>query len=224
MAYSPQQIIQLVKSGKGPNGMESGGDQSAQLSTLHSQIADDMLQLQGAMAEHWQGDASGQAYAGAGPLVEASKVSGDHLLQAHNLYTGQGSSFRDLQGKVAAVGNLGDKPADDWVSNTPLSFLSNRSNEIAAWNQKAQEVVGSYNTYHAQSTDNSGRWASPSMYGELELPTAGGDIKPSSPGGAGTIVPLDWDLDQVRLVQPQPRRRSAGSIGSRRRQPQRWLG
>ncbi|WP_329057066.1 hypothetical protein OG738_44075 [Amycolatopsis sp. NBC_01488] len=185
MAYSAPQIVQLVNSGKGPNGMYTASDKSAQLSKLHHEIADDMLQLQGAMAEHWQGDAAGQAYAGAGPLVQASQVSGDHLTQAHTLYTGQGSSFKDLQGKVAAVGNLGDKPADDWVSDTPFSFLSNRADEIGAWNQKATQVVNDYNTYHAQSTDNSGRWATPSQYGELALPAAGGDIKPISPGDGG---------------------------------------
>ena len=95
MAYSAPQIVQLVNSGKGPNGMYTGSDKSAQLSKLHHEIADDMLQLQGAMAEHWQGDAAGQAYAGAGPLVQASHVSGDHLTQAQTLYTGQGRGGRE---------------------------------------------------------------------------------------------------------------------------------
>lgn len=186
MAYSPQQIIELVKQGKGPTGMYSGGDQSGQLSKLHEEIADDMLRLQGAMQQHWQGDAAGQAYAGAGPLVQASQVSGEHLTQAQGLYAGQGSSFKDLQGKVAAVGDLGNKPQDDWVSDTPLSFLSNRSDEIDAWNQKAQQVVDGYNTYHGQSTDNSGRWAAPSQYGELGLPPGGADVKPAEVGvGSG---------------------------------------
>jgi hypothetical protein len=182
MAYTPQQIMDLVSQGKGPNGMYSGSDQSGQLSKLHDEIAEDMLQLQGAMRDHWQGDAAGQAYAGAGPMVQASQVSGEHLTQAQGLYTGQGSSFKDLQGKVAAVGPLGEKPKDDWVSDTPVSFLSNRSNEIDAWNQKAQQVVEGYNTYHGQSTDNSGRWTAPSQYGELGLPPGGADIKPTSPG------------------------------------------
>jgi hypothetical protein len=92
MAYTPQQIVALVSQGKGPTGMYSGSDQSGQLSKLHKEIADDMLKLQGAMQEHWQGNAAGQAYAGAGPLVQASQVSGDHLTQAQGLYTGQGSS------------------------------------------------------------------------------------------------------------------------------------
>ncbi|WP_051386351.1 hypothetical protein [Actinokineospora inagensis] len=185
MAYSAPQIIQLINSGTGPSGMYAGGDKSAEPSTLHHEIADEMLQLQGAMGEHWQGDAAGQAYAGASPLVQASRVSGDHLTQAQGLYTGQGSSFKDLQNKVAAVGHLGNKPADDWVSGTPLSFMSNRSTEINAWNQKSRQVIDAYTLYHGQSTDNSGRWATPSLYGELALPPAGGDIKPPVPADGG---------------------------------------
>jgi hypothetical protein len=185
MAYTPQQIIDLVNKGTGPTDMYAGSDKAAQLAALHKEIAEDMLQLQGAMGEHWQGDATGKAYAGAGPMVQASQVSGDHLTQAQNLYTGQGSSFNDLHGKVAAVGNLGAKPSDDLVSDTPFSFMSNRADEIAAYNQKAQQVVDGYGLYHGQSTDNSGRWRAPSNYGELGMPPAGADIQPATPGTGG---------------------------------------
>jgi hypothetical protein len=188
MAYTAQQIIDLVNKGAGPTGMHSGSDQAAELAALHITIALAMKQLQSDMGEKWQGDAAGQAYAGAGPLIQASQVSGDHLEQAQDLYTGQGSSFSDLQNKVAAVGNLGTKPSDDMFSDTPFSFLSNRAAEIDAYNQKSQQVVDGYGVYHAQSTDNSGRWAAPSNYGDLNLPPAGGDIKaaPSTVGGPGT--------------------------------------
>ncbi|MEC3978187.1 hypothetical protein [Amycolatopsis sp. H20-H5] len=184
MAYTAQEIVALVNQGKGPTDMYAGGDHSSELSKLHDKIAEEMLQLQGAMQDHWQGDGAGQAYAGAGPLVQASQVSGQHLTQAEQLYQGQGSSFKDLQGKVAEANHpepLGDKPKDDWVSGTWVSFMSNRSNEIDAWNQKAQQVVDGYSTYHGQSTDNSGRWAAPSQYGELGLPPGGADITPTSP-------------------------------------------
>jgi hypothetical protein len=185
MAYTPQQIIELVNKGDGAPGMYAGSDKAAALAALHVAIAEDMRQLQGAMGEHWQGDAAGQAYAGAGPMVQASQVSGDHLAQAQNLYVGQGSSFNDLHSKVAAVGNLGAKPSDDLVSDTPLSFMSNRADEIAAYNQKAQQVVDGYGVYHGQSTDNSGRWQAPSNYGELGMPPAGADIQPATPGPGG---------------------------------------
>jgi hypothetical protein len=188
MAYTAQQIIDLVNKGAGPTGMHSGSDQAAELAALHITIAAAMKQLQSDMGEKWQGDAAGQAYAGAGPLIQASQVSGDHLEQAQTLYTGQGSSFSDLHSKIAGVGNLGTKPSDDLVSDTPFSFLSNRADEIDAYNQKAQQVVDGYGVYHAQSTDNSGRWQAPSNYGELSLPPAGGDIKaapPATPGGPG---------------------------------------
>jgi hypothetical protein len=192
MAYTPQQIIDLVNKGDGPTGMYGGSDTAAKLAALHKEIADDMLQLQGGMGEHWQGDAAGQAYAGAGPMVQASQVSGDHLAQAQNLYVGQGSSFNDLHNKVAAVGNIGDKPSDDLFSDTPFSFMSNRADEISAYNQKAQQVVDGYGLYHGQSTDNSGRWQAPSNYGALGMPPAGGDIQPTTPatgGGPGTVGP-----------------------------------
>lgn len=193
---SPQEIVRLVKSGKGSGGMFHGSDQSAALSAQHEDIANEMRQLQSAMDEYWKGDAAGRAYVGAGPLVQASQTSGQHLAQAEALYSGQGGSFEGLRDKIASVGDLGDKPSDDWVSDTPLSFLSNRADEIDAWNKKAQEVVSSYESYHGESTENSARWADPSQYGELALPSAGGDFTITQPGGTGTAhLPTHYTPD-----------------------------
>ncbi|WP_020662742.1 hypothetical protein [Amycolatopsis benzoatilytica] len=183
---SPQEIVRLVKSGKGSVGLYQGSDQSAQLSAQHEQIAGEMRRLQSSMSEFWQGDSAGQAYAGAGPLVQASQTSGQHLAQAQDLYQGQGGSFNSLQSKIQGVGDLGDKPANDWVSDTPLSFMSNRADEIDAWNKKAQIVTDSYSTYHSQSSDNSAQWTNPSQYGELALPSAGGDFTVTQPSSTGT--------------------------------------
>ncbi|MGW7531929.1 hypothetical protein [Amycolatopsis sp. NPDC054798] len=185
-SYTPQQIVGFVKGGKGSGGMYTGADLSSDLSRQHQEIASRMQQLQGKMNQYWQGDSAGQAYAGAGPLVQASQVSGQHLQQAQDLYHGQGGSFQQLHDKIQDVGDLGDKPADDWVSGTPLSFLSNRQDEIDDWNRKAQAVTESYDAYHQQSTDNSSRWADPSQYGQLAMPSAGGDFTITQPGGTGT--------------------------------------
>jgi hypothetical protein len=182
VSYTPEQIVAFVQAGKGPAGMYAGGDAAKKLSDLHEQIAGRVSSLQSQMSEYWSGDAAGQAYAGAGPLVQASQVSGDHLQAVQNLYHGQGSSYQDLQGKVAAA-NLGAKPQGDWVSGTPFSFLSNRGDEIDQWNQKAQQVVDNYNVYHGQSTDNSSRWPAQANYGALGLPPSGADVKPITPGG-----------------------------------------
>ncbi|MFD8493623.1 hypothetical protein [Amycolatopsis sp. NPDC059657] len=181
--YNAPQIVALVKAGKGPSGLFSGSDQAAKMSQLHQEIAEEMRQLQGAMEQHWEGNAAGKAYSGAGPLVQASQVSGEHLAKAQNLYTGQGNSYQPLKSTVDSVGDLGERPSDDWVSGTPLSFLSNRSDEIAKWDEKAKRVVDSYSTYHDQSTDNSGQW--PQQYGELGLPASGADIQPKVDDGPG---------------------------------------
>jgi hypothetical protein len=92
-------------------------------------------------------------------MVQASQVSGDHLAQAQNLYVGQGSSFNDLHSKVAAVGNPGDKPSDDLVSDTPLSFMSNRADEIAAYNQKPSRslTATAFTTGSRRTTPDAGR-------------------------------------------------------------------
>jgi hypothetical protein len=189
VSYTPQQIVDMVNSGKGPADMYAGSDVATRLSQMHTEIAADMQSLQQDMQPHWKGDAAGQAYAGAAPLVQASQVSGQHLQAVQNLYQGQGSSFGDLHGKVAAVGNLGTKPPDDLVSGTPFSFMSNRADEIKAYNAKAQQVVDGYTLYHGQSTDNSGRWQAPSNYGQLGAPGGGSLIKPvAPPGGTGASV------------------------------------
>ncbi|MGA6093114.1 hypothetical protein [Amycolatopsis sulphurea] len=186
MALTPQQIVDLVNRGKGAAGMYDGATVATGLSQRHDAIADRMLQLQGKMSQYWEGDSAGQAYAGAGPMVQASQVSGQHLEQANQLYTGQGNSFTVLDGKIKSVGTIGDRPADDWVSNTPLSFLSNRSHDIEEWDKKARAVTEGYSLYHGQSTDNSGRWADPSQYGDLAMPSAGGDFSVTQPGGTAT--------------------------------------
>src|ERR1700716_588723 len=187
VSYTAQQIVVLVDSGKGPADMYAGGDVASKLSQLHTEIADDMKSLQQDMQPHWKGDAAGQAYAGAAPLVQASQVSGQPLQAVQNLYQGQGSSFGDLHGKVAAVGNLGSKPPDDLVSGTPFSFLSNRSDEIKAYNAKAQQVVDGYSLYHGQSTNNSSQWPAQANYGQLGVPGGGSAIKPVTPGGDSGI-------------------------------------
>lgn len=184
--YTPQQIVGFVKSGKGSSGMYTGADLSSELSRQHEEIASRMQQLQGKMSQYWQGDSAGQAYAGAGPLVQASQVSGQHLQQAQELYHGQGGSFQQLHNKIQDIGDVGEKPADDWVSGTPLSFLSNRQAEIDEWSRKAQAVTESYDAYHQESTDNSSRWADPSQYGQLAMPSAGGDFTITQPGTTGT--------------------------------------
>jgi hypothetical protein len=196
--YGAPEIVSLVKSGKGPTGMFSGSAQASSMAKLHNEIAYDMRVLQGAMQEHWSGDPAGQAYAGAGPLVQASQVSGQHLQQAQSLDSGQGSSFANLQNKVNSVGDLGARPQNDWVSGTPFSFLTNCADQINKWDQKAQQVVDGYNVYHGQSMDNSGKW--PAQYGELGLPRVGptsgplrarlgpGNLAPALPGALGAAV------------------------------------
>ncbi|WP_018680164.1 hypothetical protein [Actinokineospora enzanensis] len=177
MAYTPQQIVHLVLSGRGPGGLYSGSARCEQLSKMHKHILDDMLQLKGAMEEYWQGDASAQAYNGAGPLVEASWVSGTHLAKAKNLYSEQGRAFAALQDKITEVAPLGDKPPNDLVSNTMVSFLSGRAGEIADWNRRAQQAVDGYNAYYRESVDNSAHWEANSRYGLLGLPPGGVDIE-----------------------------------------------
>ncbi|UKD60010.1 hypothetical protein L3Q65_21535 [Amycolatopsis sp. FU40] len=184
-SLSAPEIIALVKSGKGSDDLFHGSDMSRGFSTDHNDVADKMLQLQGKMSQYWQGDAAGQANAGAGPLVQASKVSGQHLQAVDGLYSGQGGSYNTLKSKVQSVGDIGDRPSDDLVSGTWFSFLSNRADQIKQWDEKAQVVVDSYHGYYGESQNNSGQWAGPSQYGQLTMPAAGGDFSVGQPGGSG---------------------------------------
>ncbi|RJQ75843.1 hypothetical protein [Amycolatopsis panacis] len=182
---SAQQIIDLVRAGVGPGDLFHGSTTSGDLAAQHDEVAGRMQRLQDKMSQCWKGDAAGQAYAGAGPLVQASKVSGQHLQQAGDLYNGQGNSYHTLKSKVQSAGNLGDRPSGDLVSGTWFSFLTNRADEIEKWDRKAQGVIDSYHAYHGESTDNSGRWASPSQYGDLSMPSGGGEFGPAQPDGGG---------------------------------------
>ncbi|WP_158881328.1 hypothetical protein [Amycolatopsis anabasis] len=185
MAYDAPKIVELIRGGSGPKALYSSGISSAEAAKLHQEIADDMLRLQGKMEGFWEGPASEQARAGAGPLVEASKVSGEHMSKAHELYVGQGSSFSDLKIKVEE-NDPGKKPESTFASDY-MPIFTDRDEEIDKWNEKAQKVVDGYNVYNDQSMDNSGRW--PTDYGQLGLPPGGADVAVKNPEtGPGTHV------------------------------------
>lgn len=186
MAYSAQQIVDMVQSGRGPESLFNGGHSTRDMSQRHQDIVDKMRALQRRMEPHWQGDAADAAYAGAGPLIAASEVSGEHLTKARNLYDGQGNSFNDLKNKIGD--GPGPKPQSTFASDH-LSLFSSRDEEIAAWNEKAQKVVDDYTFYHGQSEHNASNW--PADYGKLGMPAGGADFKATLPdsgtGGDGSI-------------------------------------
>ncbi|OZM74858.1 hypothetical protein CFN78_01190 [Amycolatopsis antarctica] len=183
MALGANEIAALLQGGPGPESLFTSQDAANSLSLQHEQVARSMASLQNAMTSSWQGVASQQAFAGAGPLVQASDVSAGHLSNAQTLLSGQGNSFNEAKNAIGT--GPGPKPESTFASDN-LPFLTSRNEEIDAWNAQAQEVVDRYNTYSDQSTHNASNW--PTDYGQLGLPPGGVDFAVKPPVGDGPVV------------------------------------
>lgn len=142
--YTVQQIVDFLKSGDGPDSLFESSRLAQQLAAKHVEARDMMTRLQAAMSEAWSGDAAGQAQAGAGPLLAASEVSAVHLAAAQNSLVTQGTDYADLRNKVGD--GPGPQPQEDFLSRT-FPMFTDKDEQIAGWNAKAQEVVQHYGTY-----------------------------------------------------------------------------
>ncbi len=174
--YTALQIVEFLKAGDGPDSLFGSGDGAQQMATKHEEARDIMTRLQSAMAEAWEGDAAGQAQAGAGPLLVASEVSASHLKAAQGSLGGQGGGFADLKNKVGD--GPGPQPDDDFLSRN-LPVFTGKDEEIEAWNAKAQQVVEHYSTYADQSSGHTTGF--PQDYGDLTLPAGGADVEHAPP-------------------------------------------
>ncbi|MEU5257642.1 hypothetical protein [Amycolatopsis sp. NPDC021455] len=170
--YTAQQIVDFLKAGDGPDSLFESSQLAQQLAAKHVEARDMMTRLQSAMSEAWSGDAAAQALAGAGPLLAASEVSAVHLAAAQNSLMTQGADYADLRNKVGD--GPGPQPQEDFLSRT-FPMLTDKDEQIAGWNAKAQEVVQHYGTYAGQSGENAA--GLPQDYGELTLPAGGADIE-----------------------------------------------
>ncbi|OXM66401.1 hypothetical protein [Amycolatopsis vastitatis] len=170
--YTAQQIVDFLKSGDGPDSLFASSELAQQMAAKHVEARDMMTRLQAAMSEAWSGDAAAQAQAGAGPLLAASEVSAVHLAAAQNSLMTQGADYADLRNKVGD--GPGPQPQEDFLSRT-FPMFTDKDEQIAGWNAKAQEVVQHYGTYAGQSGENAA--GLPQDYGELTLPAGGADIE-----------------------------------------------
>ena len=170
--YTAQQIVDFLKSGDGPDSLFASSELAQQMAAKHVEARDMMTRLQTAMSEAWSGDAAAQAQAGAGPMLAASEVSAVHLAAAQNSLMTQGADYVDLRNKVGD--GPGPQPQEDFLSRT-FPVFTDKDEQIAGWNAKAQEVVQHYGTYAGQSGENAA--GLPQDYGELTLPAGGADIE-----------------------------------------------
>ena len=191
MSLTPEKIVELIKSGQGPAGLYSSGDGTAMMSHMHQDIAQRMADLQSSMTASWKGPAAMQAQAGAGPLIQASDVSSEHLQNAKDVYANQGEAFAALNSSLPD--HLEPAPESNFLSDH-VPFLSNRDEEIAAWNEKAEKVVHDYNNYASESNANAARW--PNDYGQIVLPPGGPSFS-VSPVGVGAGIGIGAEIPNV---------------------------
>src|SRR5699024_1149433 len=108
MNMSAQQIADTINSGAGPEGLFGEGKEIKDLAEQQQKVESRIKKLQARMEQSWQGKGADAARAGAGPLIEASRVANGHMNEASKLYDEQGDSFNTVKSKVGS--GPGPKP------------------------------------------------------------------------------------------------------------------
>src|SRR5699024_2946072 len=183
MSMNAQQIADTINAGQGPEGLFGEGSEISELAGKQREVEGRIKKLQDRMERSWQGKGADAARAGAGPLKQAAQQANEHMGKASGLYEEQGDSFNTVKAKVG--GGPGPKPEKqlkiNHMGNTGPA-VSRNEDEIEAWHDEAERIVGEYNKYQDSSMKNSNSW--PGDYGRLGLPEGGNDFGVNMSGGS----------------------------------------
>src|SRR5699024_7978945 len=182
MGMDAHQIATAINSGSGPEGLFNEGSEIKDLADRHNRVIGRIKALQDRMEQSWQGEGADAARAGAGPLVDASKVAKEHMDKAGTLYEGQGDSFNKVKSSVGE----GPGPKPDIQKSTSVGHggvpqVTNGA-ALEKWHEEAEQVVDAYKKYQTESRSSSTQW--PDDYGKLGLPEGGKDFKVDMPTGS----------------------------------------
>src|SRR5699024_2873989 len=182
MGMDAHQIATAINSGSGPEGLFNEGSEIKDLADRHNRVIGRIKALQDRMEQSWQGEGADAARAGAGPLVDASKVAKEHMDKAGTLYEGQGDSFNKVKSSVGeGPGPKPDIQTSTIVGHAGVPHVTN-SYELKKCNEEAEQVSEDYKKYQTESMSNSTKW--PGDYGKFGLPEGGTDFKADIPNGS----------------------------------------
>lgn len=176
---SGEQIYQNFQQGTGPEGLSGSAAMVKEMAARYRDRVDFVHQLKARMEAAWQGDASGAAQRGLGPLVTEHDAAGHALGVAQDLTGGQAGSFGDAKNQVVPV-------PDAPTSIDPLAMVTDPAGvvtameQIQAQNEAAQHNVDVMNGYATVSKTNTE--GQPETFGTLTGDQAGVSVGSPSSG------------------------------------------
>ncbi len=171
-----EQIYRNFQDGDGTDGLLGSAAILNEVRGYYDEIANEVYALRAEMESAWQGEASGAARRGAGPVASEYSEASMHLFDAQDLTTRQTGSFE--RGRNAVVPVPPEPEAvQPWVSASPEG--ATYQNRLGHHNAAAQQNVDVMTGYGNASDHNTVNL--PSRYGELMDDQAGFSI--GSTGG-----------------------------------------
>jgi hypothetical protein len=175
-----EQIYRNFQDGAGTDGLLGSAAILNEIRAEYDDIASEVYALRGEMESAWQGEASGAARRGAGPVAAEYSEAAMHLYDAQDLTTRQTGSFERGRNAVVPVPPEPDA-VQPWVSASPEG--ATYQNRLGHHNAAAQQNVDVMSGYGNASDHNTVNL--PDRYGELIDDQAGFSVGPTG-GGTDT--------------------------------------
>lgn len=184
---SGQQIYDNFQQGVGPEGLSGSAAMVNEMAARYQERAKRVHQLKTRMETVWQGDASGAAQRGVGPLVTEHDSAGHALGVAQNLTGGQAGSFSNSKNQVVLV-------PDAPTSVDPLAMLTDPGAVVTA-----MEQVQAHNDASQHNVDVMNRYASVSQTNTQGQPESFGTLTDNQSGvSVGSPSSGSIDSDDYR--------------------------
>src|SRR6266545_5275647 len=199
---SGKEIYENFQHGPGTDRLSKAASMMGSIVENYETRLDTMSQLKGKMESAWQGDASGAAQRGAGPLVVEHAHAAPQINTAQTLVQSQVQAFDGSKGAVVPVP---DEPKEPGFWDNVFSFggaQDSYEQKRAAYDAANDNNVTVMSGYEDASSTNTS--SMPQSYGSIEPDHAGIGIEqpkpppppgkplkpppgPNDPGDTGTV-------------------------------------
>jgi hypothetical protein len=165
LGMSGQEIYENFKSGVGPERLQASGETIAALVKNYENRKTSISNLTKRMESAWQGDASGAAQRGAGPLAVEHGVAAPEMNTAQELVASQVAVYRFADATVVPVPAEPEKPGfwDNLLSAGQAG--ENYENQMTRVNAANDRNIAIMGTYEDVTSTNTSRM--PTSYGSI---------------------------------------------------------
>ncbi|MBO0839915.1 MAG: hypothetical protein J2O49_03745, partial [Sciscionella sp.] len=130
-----------------PDGWTNAANTLNQLNQTYSQRPKEITRLMSMMESAWQGDASGQAQRGAGPLAVEHEVAAYQMNSASYAASSQASSLSSAKTSVKDPGPAPTDPHESGIENFFFGTEDKYKNALKGYNATNQHNVDVMNNY-----------------------------------------------------------------------------